>query len=281
MNYEKLKQFVLPEIHQTIDARDAIIYALSVCAGNYPSDTVASDFLVDTRGPKVLPSFCVDLGHPGFWLADPKTTVDATKIVHAEEAFKVFQALPNHGDVIGHTRIVDIVDKGSAKGALLYLQKDIKDAATGTLLASVERTVMLRGDGGFDGPSGEARQAPELPSGTPDIIHHVDISAQQAFLYRLNGDPNPLHIDNATAEKAGFPRPILHGLCTFGIASTVAFLKLCEGDLSRFHGFKGRFTAPVYPGENLRIEVWHTGDVRVVAEDRDIPVLTHGFADIH
>lgn len=281
MIYEKLMQFELPEIRQSISTRDAILYALSVCAGNDPTDTSAKDFLVDTRGPKVLPSFCVDLGHPGFWLANPETTVDATKLVHAEESFKVYQALPSQGEVFGQTRIVDIVDKGPAKGALLYLKKDIIEAISGNLLASVERTVMLKGDGGFDGPSGEPRYAADVPSIAPDIIHYVEISAQQAFLYRLNGDPNPLHIDIATAQKAGFPKPIMHGLCTFGIASTTAFLKLCGGDLARFHGFRGRFTAPVYPGEKLRIEMWHSGDVRVVAEDRDIPVLTHGFADIH
>src|SRR5690606_18486780 len=146
----------------------------------------ALGFLSDTRGPEILPSFAVDLGHPGFWLADPATTVDARRLLHAEESFTVCAPLPPAAEVIGETRIVDVVDKGADKGALLYLEKRVTDAQSGVLLAVCQRTLMLRGDGGYLGPSGVARPAPLEPEGPPDRVRLVKTRHDQALLYRLN-----------------------------------------------------------------------------------------------
>src|SRR5690554_1350771 len=186
MDYDTFRNFPIPEIRQTYTAKDTIIYALSVCAGNFLDEPQGINFLTDTRGPGVLPSYVVDLGHLGFWISDPATTADATRVVHAEESFTIFAPLAPSGEVIGRTRIVDIVDKGPEKGALVYLEKTITDVATNTLLARVDRTTMLRGDGGYDGPSGPSRSAPALPQGEPDLTRDVTIPASQAFLYRLN-----------------------------------------------------------------------------------------------
>ena len=280
MNYEKLIQHQIPEVRQTYGPRDAVLYALSVCGGFWAQSDQGLDTLIDVRGPVVLPSFVVDLGQPGFWLGNPVTTVDATRILHAEESFQLLAPLSPAGLVVGKTRIVDVVDKGSEKGALLYLRKDVVDLNSGQLLAHINRTLMLRGDGGYDGPSGQSRTTPGFPETSPDYVITVPTTADQAFLYRLNGDPNPLHVELAKARAAGFARPILHGLCTFGIASTAAFHVLAAGDATRFRGFRARFSAPVYPGENLRIELWKTGAVRVLAVERSIVVLSHGHADI-
>lgn len=280
MHYETLRNYRIPEIRQSYGPRDAILYALSVSAGDGVATCRGLDYLTDTRGPAVLPSFAVDLGHPGFWLRDPATTVDATRNLHAEEGFTVFGPLPATAEVIGQTRIVDIVDKGRDKGALLYLEKDVTDAATGRLLARCTRTLMLRGDGGYDGPSGTPRPTPPEPAGAPDIVRHVTTRPDQALLYRLNGDANPLHLEPEVARKAGFDRPILHGLCTFGIAATAALLDLAGGDAARMRGFRARFSAPVFPGDRLRIEMWRDGALRVICEDRDRVVLSHGQADI-
>ena len=280
MDHAALLGFAIPHIRQSYGARDAVLYALSVGAGHWADRPRGLDLLIDTRGPAVLPSFAVDLGHPGFWLADPATTVDATRVLHAEESFTVFAPLPPQATVTGRTRIVDVVDKGVGKGALLYLEKDVQEAATGRLLARINRTVILRGDGGYAGPSGPPRPAPNLPDSSPDFVELVRTQPDQAFLYRLNGDPNPLHVEPDIARKAGFDRPILHGLCTFGIAATAALFALAGGDTARMRGFSARFSAPVWPGDLLRIEIWRSGALRVLAENRGVFVLTHGHADI-
>ena len=280
MDHAALLRYAIPEISQTYGKRDCVLYALSVNAGHWSDRPRGLDLLIDARGPAVLPSFAVDMGHPGFWLADPATTVDAGRVLHAEESFTIHAPLPPRASVIGRTRIVEVVDRGAGKGALLYLEKEVKDALTGRLLARVNRTVILRSDGGFDGPSGPKRDTPAFPDTAPDIVEMVPTRPDQAFLYRLNGDPNPLHVEPEAARNAGFDRPILHGLCTFGIASTAALFALASGDTTRMRGFSARFSAPVWPGDMLRIEIWQSGAVRVHAENRGVTVLTHGQADM-
>ena len=218
MNYDALMGFEIPEARQTFGPLDAVRYALSIGLGHDPLDPWQLQFVDDHKGPRIVPSFCSVLGHPGFWLADPRTTVDAGRLVHAEHGFSLKGPIPSAGTVVGDTRIVDIVDKGAAKGALLYLEKTLRDDGTGAVIATETRTLMLRGDGGYDGPCGTPRPAPEEPDEPPDRTLAVATRPEQALLYRLNGDPNPLHLDPAVAQKAGFGRPILHGLCTFGIA---------------------------------------------------------------
>lgn len=280
MDYESVRRFEIPQVRQDYNEKDVILYALSVGAGSSGAEGERFDFLSETRALKCLPSFCVVLGHPGFWVSDPRTTIDWRRNVHAEEAFTIFAPLPPSGSIIGTTKVVDMIDKGPDKGALMYTQKDVVDANTGQLLARCERVQLLRGDGGYDGPSGEPRPVLKDPTTEPDIIRRIQIPEDQAFLYRLNGDPNPLHIDTEIAQQAGFQRPILHGLCYFGMAATVALFELANGDTERMRGFRSRFTSPVYPGETLRIEMWKTGEVRAVSESREVVVLSGGRANI-
>ncbi|TKW65459.1 MAG: 3-alpha,7-alpha,12-alpha-trihydroxy-5-beta-cholest-24-enoyl-CoA hydratase [Paracoccus denitrificans] len=280
MDHAAFTRYRIPPVRQAWGPREALLYAHSVLAGAFLDHPRALDYLSDTRGPAVLPGFAVDLGHPGFWLSDPATTADATRNLHAEESVELFGLLPPSGEVVGETRIVDVVDKGRDRGALVYLEKELRDTATGRLLALCRRTLMLRGDGGYDGPSGPARPTPAEPVTPPDRIRVLPTRPDQALFYRLNGDTNPLHLEPEVARRAGFDRPILQGLCTFGIAATAALFELAEGDAERFRSFSARFSAPVYPGETLRIEIWNDGALRVVAMERDRPVLTHGRAVI-
>jgi acyl dehydratase len=279
MNYESLMRYPIPVMRGRYEQKDAILYALSVGAGEWLEQGSAS-FLTESTGPRVLPSLCLVLGHPGFWVSDPATTVDWRRNVHAEERFTIHAPLPPAAEIVGTTRIVDIVDKGVAKGALLYTEKTIVDAKTNQVLAVVQRTQMLRGDGGYGGPSGPARPAPSEPPGEPNIVRIIKTAKHQAFLYRLNGDPNPLHTDPEVAKSAGFRQPILHGLCTFGIAATAALFELADGDPERIRSFGARFTSPVYPGETLQIELWHSGHVRVRVAERDTIVLNNGQVTI-
>jgi len=278
MNYDAFVRYAIPTVRQRYEALDAVRYALSIGLGQNPMDEWQLQFVDDHKGPTIVPSFCVVLGHPGLWQADPATTIDSTRLVHAEEGFRLVAPLPTSGHVVGATRIVDVIDKGRDKGALVYLEKDLRHVETGTLIATETRTLMLRGDGGYGGPSGPARAAPTAPSVRPDHVVEIPIRPEQALFYRLNGDPNPLHLDPAEAARAGFPKPILHGLCTFGIACNALLRTLVRDAPARLTGMSARFSAPVYPGETLRVEVWSSGAFQAKVVERDILVLSFGQA---
>ena len=270
--------FEIPEARQTFGPLDAVRYALSVGLGRDPLDPWQLQFVDDHKGPRIVPSFCSVLGHPGFWLADPRTTVDAGRVVHAEQGFSLERPIPNAGTVVGKTRIVDIVDKGAAKGVLLYLEKTLSDTDTGAIIATETRTIMLRGDGGYDGPSGTPRSAPQEPDEDPDRTVAIATRPEQALLYRLNGDPTPLHLDPVVAQKAGFERPILHGLCTFGIACHAILRAFAADDPGSLRSMSARFSAPVFPGETVEVQMWRNGAFRARAVERDVFVLRNGLA---
>jgi acyl dehydratase len=278
MDYNKLRAFPIPEVTQTYSEKDAMLYALSVGAAEHIADGTGFEFVSETRGLRCLPSFSVILGHPGFWVREPGTTIDWRRNVHAEEGFTLLRPLPPSGTIVSRTEIVDIVDKGAGKGALMYTRKTITLAASGDVLALCDRVQFLRGDGGYDGPSGPPRPAVPDPSSPPDHVQRIAVRDEQAFLYRLNGDPNPLHVEPELAKAGGFDRPILHGLCTFGMAATAVLFTLADGNPEGMRGFRARFTAPVFPGETLRIEIWNGGEVRVVAEPREAVVMSGGRA---
>ncbi|MBE1236202.1 MaoC family dehydratase N-terminal domain-containing protein [Phaeovibrio sulfidiphilus] len=279
MDYKALMAFPIPEVVQTWTPRDAMFYALSVGVGRGRYEREL-DYVYEGRGPSVLPSYCVDLGHPGFWLANPETTVDATGVLHAAEGFTLHAPLPASGTVRSTTRIQDVVDRGPDRGAFIYTRKEVRCAESGRLLATVDRTVLLRRDGGYAGPSGTVRPALPLPEGEPDRVTENAVRPEQALLYRMNGDSNPLHADPEVAARAGFDGPILHGLCTFGMACSEVLFALADGDAARLRGFQARFSAPVFPGETLRFEIWKSGAVRVSSVERDQVVLSHAQAQL-
>lgn len=151
----------------------------------------------------------------------------------------------------GSVLICTSKDKGAGKGALLYYEKDLRDAQTGTLFATCRGTTFLRGNGGFGGPSGPVRPPHQAPDTAPDFVFDTPTRPEQALLYRLNGDPNRLHFDPSVAEMAGFDRPILHGLASFGCVAHALLAVLCDYDAGRFGQMDARFTAHVFPGETL------------------------------
>ncbi|MFC7554580.1 MaoC/PaaZ C-terminal domain-containing protein [Pseudoroseomonas wenyumeiae] len=218
IDYDTLRHFPIPEVRQRITPRDAVFYALSVGLGQDPLDERQLDFVDSHRKLRALPSMAVVLGHPGFWLGNPATGVDAVRIVHGEQSLTLHQPLPVEGEIIARTRVTGLVDKGEGKGALLYSEKELRDAK-GTLLAVTGSTTFLRGDGGFGGPSGPVKAPNAMPEAPPEIVLDLPTRPEQALYYRLNGDDNPLHAAPAIATRAGFPRPILHGLCTLGVVA--------------------------------------------------------------
>jgi acyl dehydratase len=229
---------------------------------------------------RALPSMAVVLGYPGFWLRDPRTGVDAVRLVHGEQAVEIHAALPVEGEVIGRSRVTGLVDRGEGKGALLYSERVIVDATTGAKLATLEQTTFLRGDGGFGGPAGPVRKPAQEPEGAPDLSIDLPTRPEMALLYRLNGDHNPLHSEPAVAAKAGFPRPILHGLATFGVVGRALLRGACEGDPARFGRMACRFSAPVFPGETIRTEIWRLPEgaaFRARVVERDVVVVGNGL----
>jgi acyl dehydratase len=282
INYDKLMSLHIPDVVQPYTEKDAILYALGVGLGRDPMDEDELPFVYE-KNLKVLPSFAAVLGWPGFWLRDLDTGVDWVKVVAGEQALVLHRPLAMRGTTIGRTRVTAIIDKGAGKGALVYSERALTDASSGERIATVTQTTFCRGDGGFGGPPREAPAVHPLPARAPDLICDRPTRPEAALIYRLSGDPNPLHVDPAVAEAAGFPRPILHGLATFGIACH-AILKCLGGhDPGRLKAISGRFSAPVFPGETIRTEMWRDGTTvsfRARLIERDVVALNNGRCEL-
>lgn len=276
--YDQLMAYDIPVVRQVYGAREVALFALSIGLGQDPMDPQQLAYIGALGSdPHVMPAIANVLGHPGFWLGNPATGVDATRLLHGEQGMTLHADIPPQGEVIARTRVTGIVDKGAGRGALLYSEKIVRDAATGTLLATCRNTTFLRGDGGFGGPDGPVKKPHQLPETDPDHVFDTPTRPEQALLYRWNGDPNPLHLDPKVAEAAGFERPILQGLCSFGCAGHALLAVLCDYDAGRFGAMDGRFTAFVYPGETLRTEIWNDGSFRTRVIERDRIVIGNGL----
>ena len=278
IDYQTLKNFDIPEVTHDVTPNECILYALSVGLGADPMDERQLDYVYERR-LKAMPAMANVLAYAGFWLADPRTGVDAVKLVHGEQSMVLHAPLPTEGTLRARTRVREIIDRGAGKGALLYSGRDIL-GADGTRLATIEGTTFLRGDGGFGGPSGPVKPPHPTPEREPDITVDLPTRPEQALLYRLNGDRNPLHIDPAVAAKAGFPRPILHGLCTFGVVAHALLRAVCRYDPGRFGRMDMRFSAPVFPGETIRTEIFiEPGGAafRARVVERDVIVGSNGL----
>ena len=279
INYENLLNYRIPEVRQTLRWQDTALYNFSIGLGQDPMDERQLDFLYEPR-LKAMPSMPVVLAAPGFWSRNEDTGIDWVKIVHGEQGLVLHQPLPVAGELIGRSRVTGLVDRGPGKGALMYSEREVIDAATGAKLATLTSTSFMRGDGGFGGPAGPVRPPHPEPDRAPDLTLDQPTRPEQALVYRLNSDLNPLHIDPEVAKAAGFPRPILHGLCTFGVVAHALIKSLCDYAPARFGRMALRFYSPVYPGETIRTEIWHEPDgasFRARVVERDKMVISNGL----
>jgi acyl dehydratase len=280
VDYDTLMALRLPDVTQSYTAKDTILYAIGIGMGADPMDEDQLRFVYENE-LRAVPTQSMVLSLPGTWVRD--SGLDYAKIVHGEQAVEFHAPLPSEGEVVGTLRIADVIDKGEAKGALVYVERTLRDATTSTKLATIRQTIFARGDGGIGGPANPQPPVHALPDRAPDGVVTLATVPQQALIYRLSGDYNPLHAEPAAAQHVGFPRPILHGLATFGVATHALLKGVCGYDPDRLGSIAGRFTAPVFPGETLETEYWVDGEVvsfRTRVEDRDTVAINNGRATL-
>lgn len=282
MNLEAIRSRVFEPVEHAYSRRDTMLYALGLGYGSDPLDLTQLKFVYEEQ-LQAVPSIVNVLAHPGFWAKDPAYGMDWVKLLHGEQSFEIHRPLAPEGKLRGEYCIEAVQDMGGDKGAKLYQSKKLYDAETNELVASVGAVLFFRGDGGQGGFGDFPAQPKPLPDVKPDAVVTYKTLPQQALIYRLSGDYNPIHADPAPAIKAGFPGPILHGLCTLGHATRAIVQECCDNDAARLKSLSLRFSKPVYPGETLAIEIFRqsAGKVgfRCRVVERDLVVLDRGAAE--
>jgi acyl dehydratase len=228
-----------------------------------------------------LPTMAVVLGSPGFWSRDPETGIDWVRVLHGEQKLELHSPIPASATIKAQSKVTGLVDKGAGKGALILTERILKNAESGVKLATLTSTTFARGNGGYGGPSDEAPLPHKLPEREPDMVTDLPTLDRAALIYRLSGDYNPLHASPTVAKSAGFEKPILHGLCSLAVAGHAILKSCCNYDASRLKSLQLRFSAPVYPGETIRTEMWEEDGLvsfRSKVIERDIVVLNNGLA---
>ena len=282
LDYDKLLSWPFGVVEQTYTEKDTILYALGLGLGAAPLDDGELRYTFEEAdGFATFPTMPVVLGTPGFWARDPDSGLDWKKILHGEQGLEIHGPIPTNATVEARNKIVEIIDKGADKGALIYLERDITDKATGARIATTTSTTFARGNGGFGGPTGPVKDVHAIPDRAPDASVEIPTLPQAALIYRLSGDPNPLHASPAVAQAAGFKAPILHGLCSYGVAGWAVLKTYADMDPGRLKRFGVRFSAPVYPGETITTHMWKDGPiVSFKATIGDRTVLNNGYAEI-
>lgn len=263
-------------------ARDAVIYNLGIGFGEAAiRDPRLLAYVLEER-PRVFPTMVSILGmQRGPW-NDPDSNIDATGVLHGEESIRIVRPLAVEGRLISSTRVAGIWDKGPGRGAVMRMERTLTDPNDGQHVATVGSSLFLRNNGGFGGSSHGAPQPPSLPDRAPDGYRDMATRPEQALLYRLAGDRNPLHADPEAARQAGFGRPILMGLCTFAIVARALVDDCADADGDCLQSLSVRFSGVVFPGETVRVEYWKRNGSEVVfrarVTDRESFVLTGGRA---
>ncbi len=287
LNYQAVRNWDFGEIVQAYTRRDTMLYALGIGIGADPLDEGQLRFVFE-KNLQAVPSMAAVLGSPGFWWPNPETGADWVKLVQGEQHVQLLKQLPVEATVVAKNRVVSITDKGPGKGAIAVIMRDIYDQGSGDMLARNKMVTVLRGDGGFSERTGISDPGPEplppVPERTPDVEVELSSLEQAALIYRLSGDYNTLHADPEVASAAGFRRPILQGLCTYGMAAHAVIKSCCGYDATRFRSLAVRFTSPVFPGEIVRFQIWRETDshlkLRARVDARDVVVLNNGVVEL-
>ncbi len=276
MHLAKVIEYRFPLFEFDYSFADSILYALGLGYGADPLDENELRFVTEDD-QRVIPTQSNIMAYPGFWMRDrPELEFDWLKVVHGEQHIRLLKPLPVAARVQARPRITAIDDKGEGKGAAVHIEREIALADSGEVIAVVASTIFARGDGG-QGGFGTAPPAPQKITATePDAVCDIPTSTRAALIYRLSGDFNPIHSNPATAREAGFDKPILHGMCTMGIACRALLALYCDHRPERLQSMFVRFSQPVIPGETIRVEFFNEpGTIRFRARsvERNVVVL--------
>ena len=278
LNYERVMAYRPGPLDASYGEQECILYALGIGIGMDPLDREQIKF-VHERGLVAFPTFASVLGWPGR-LTDPAFGIDSTKVVAASLKVTLHRPLRTQDKLLSHPRIVEIIDKGAGKHAIIQSARTLV-GEDGAQVATIENSSVARGHGGFGGKVTESPEPHAVPDAPPNAVCDLPTPPNLALIFRLSGDENPLHVDPASAQRSGYDRPILHGAATFGIAAHAVLRTAAGCDPARLAAIEARFSRPVFPGETIRTEMWRDGatvSFRCRVAGRDEVVLTNGLA---
>ena len=254
--------------------KDAMLYALGIGLGSDPLNLQELPFVYE-NGLKAVPTMATVIAFNTRLLA--ASGINFALVVHGEQFVAWHKTLPPEGEAVAVSRVAAAYDKGD-RGAVLIVETVLSEPG-GAKLATLRSSVFARGDGGFGGPTDGEEKPHQVPDRAPDQSLDFATRPDQALIYRLSGDRNPLHADPAFAKAVGFPRPILHGLCTYGITCRAMLQAYTDFDPAPIRSHQARFSAPLFPGETVTVDLWRDGDVvsfQARVKDREATVIKNG-----
>lgn len=276
INYDALMAASLSDIPIHYDEKDAVLYALGVGFGSDPLDPRELPYVYEQRGPHTVPTFASML-FPELILLE--SGCDIRQVLHRTQSLELFRPLPPAGNFLINQRVVNVIDRGAGKGAEIEIESELRRRSDDTVICNLVNRLIARADGGFGGPPPIIRQRHKIPDREPDLVCDLSTRPDQALLFRLSGDLNPLHVDPLIAREAGFDAPLLHGRCTYGVACHAVLKTVCEYDFTLISGFDARFSSPVFPGDIVTTEMWQDRNIvsfRCKVNARNAVVINNG-----
>jgi acyl dehydratase len=256
--------------------RETMLYALGIGLGADPMNETELPFVYE-NDLKAVPTLATVVA----WGAGPgvgNMGINFLMVVHGAQKVELHRPMPVAARITADSRVLGAYDKGP-KGAIIVTETVLKEAGSGEPIATLTSSIFARGDGGFGGPADGAPEPHPVPTRAPDLSIDLTTRPDQALLYRLSGDRNPLHSNPTVAKMAGFPRPILHGLCTYGLTCRAVLQSFAEYQPERIKSHEARFSSPVFPGETITVDLWRDGDVvsfEAHVKARDVTVIKNG-----
>ena len=279
INYDEIMSMTSENVEISYSDKDSILYSLGVGLGNDPMNMAELKYVYE-NSQVALPSMATNFQYHSPLLL--RANINFILVVHGEQKLSFTNPLPVSGDFISNAKVIGCYDKGPGKGAIINVETTINLKKDNTEICKLVSTTFARGDGGFGGPESPKNEMFK-PEGDPDVVHEIKTKPDQALIFRLSGDYNPLHSDPNFAKTAGFKKPILHGMCTYGIACRSLVESVCEGEVKRLKKFDCRFSSPVYPGETIITEMWKDGSkvyYQSKVKERDKVVIKNGVSEI-
>jgi len=277
LKYEDLMATSVVDLPFSYGDTETMLYAVSVGMGRNAVDPEELGYVFEQGAPlRTLPSMGTVLVPDMF---PPDLGWDFSQVLHIEQRLQLYRPLPVAANLLINKRIAAAYDLGRNLGALVLFEAEARLAKDDTVLFTIGNTIMARADGGFGGPRGKGPAAHRPPRREPDLSCDLGTRSDQALLYRLNGDRNPLHADPALARRVGYPVPILHGLCTYGVACHAILKTICNYDYTLITGLDARFSAPVLPGDTITTDMWQDGNIvsfQCSVKERDVVVIKNG-----